>query len=261
MLFPWARAIVYAHLNHYKVISPTWPQIKIGTILRKERDKRTYHKIFKNNDNFISGNKRIFCLLINKRIKENNCLSAKNGDIIEFYGMQGLFKEILHNHKIVYENLLLSISEENKSGLNFNFDNSVSIHIRLGDFKESNLQLESGSNNVRIPISWYISILKIVRCKYGEDIKAYIFSDGSDEELKDILSIKGCMRLNFGTAMADLLALSRSELLIASGSTFSMWASYLGRMPVIWYPGQLKQKLYFNNEALEVECDGQSNYL
>ena len=59
--------------------------------------------------------------------------------------------------------------------------------------------------------------------------------------------------------MADLLALSRSELLIASGSTFSMWASYLGRMPVIWYPGRLKQKLYFDNEALEVECDGQNN--
>ena len=121
MLFPWARAIVYAHLNEFIVISPTWPQIKIGTILRREKDKRTYYKIFKSNANFISGFKRIYCLLINNRIKEDKCLSAKNGDIIEFCGMQGLFNEILHNHKLVYENLLLSISDESKSGLNFNF--------------------------------------------------------------------------------------------------------------------------------------------
>jgi hypothetical protein len=42
-------------------------------------------------------------------------------------------------------------------------------------------------------------------------------------------------------------------LLIASGSTFSMWASYLGRMPVIWYKGQLRQRLYYESPASEIE--------
>ena len=32
-----------------------------------------------------------------------------------------------------------------------------------------------------------------------------------------------------------------------------MWADYLGRMPVIWHPGQLRQKIYNNNE-IEIEC-------
>jgi len=32
-----------------------------------------------------------------------------------------------------------------------------------------------------------------------------------------------------------------------------MWASYLGRMPVIWYPGQLRQKLYLEKPNAEIE--------
>jgi hypothetical protein len=50
--------------------------------------------------------------------------------------------------------------------------------------------------------------------------------------------------MSFGSAIADLWALSNANVLVASGSTFSMWASYLGRMPVIWHPGQLSCPLY-----------------
>lgn len=32
-----------------------------------------------------------------------------------------------------------------------------------------------------------------------------------------------------------------------------MWASYLGPMPIVWYPGQLKQRLYLENNEAEIE--------
>jgi hypothetical protein len=38
-----------------------------------------------------------------------------------------------------------------------------------------------------------------------------------------------------------------------------MWASYLGRMPSLWYPGQLRQRLHPAMEGLEAEYDDHKN--
>ena len=42
ILFPWATALVYAKNNNLERIQTTWRNLKIGTFLRKERDKRMY---------------------------------------------------------------------------------------------------------------------------------------------------------------------------------------------------------------------------
>ena len=52
-----------------------------------------------------------------------------------------------------------------------------------------------------------------------------------------------------------MLALSQSQILIASASTFSKWASYLGRMPTVWYPGVHRHALFSNKEIFEGEID------
>jgi hypothetical protein len=49
------------------------------------------------------------------------------------------------------------------------------------------------------------------------------------------------------------LGLSRSRLLIASGSTFSMWGSYLGQVPAIWHPGKLLQHVLIDHPEREIE--------
>ena len=42
ILFPWATAIVYAKIHNLTRLQTTWKNLKIGTFLRIDRDKRIY---------------------------------------------------------------------------------------------------------------------------------------------------------------------------------------------------------------------------
>ena len=133
--------------------------------------------------------------------------------------------------------------------------NSVAIHIRMGDFKNPNNEdvLRKGSWNYRLPIQWYKNIISKIR--EVSDMPIYIFSDAENTELEEILNINNCKRVYFGSAISDMIALSRCKVLVSSASTFSMWASFLGQMPTIWFPGQMRQKLIINKTLFEGEID------
>jgi hypothetical protein len=68
-----------------------------------------------------------------------------------------------------------------------------------------------------------------------------------------LLSQENVRRREFGSSIADILALSRSRILIASGSTFSQWASYLGQIPTITHPGKIDQSVMLENTDTEIE--------
>lgn len=68
LLFDFAGAIVIAEeIDSSYVIWPTWWSVKIGTFIRKERDKRLYLNIFKNTGNYISGIRKIWLLSTNRK--------------------------------------------------------------------------------------------------------------------------------------------------------------------------------------------------
>ncbi|RYE34459.1 MAG: hypothetical protein EOP48_30510 [Sphingobacteriales bacterium] len=74
---------------------------------------------------------------------------------------------------------------------------SIGVHIRLGDYSEES----------KVPISWYVKTIKILQAdvKYQNTI-FIIFSDGKDDELKDILAIPNCKRVDRPNALADILS-------------------------------------------------------
>jgi hypothetical protein len=80
-----------------------------------------------------------------------------------------------------------------------------------------------------------------------------VFSDGTDEELAALLALPAVQRRDYGSGLGDMLGLSRSKLLIASGSTFSMWGSYLGQVPTIWHPRKLLQHVLLEHPDREIE--------
>ncbi|TKX69207.1 glycosyl transferase, partial [Halorubrum sp. GN11_10-6_MGM] len=150
-------------------------------------------------------------------------------------------------HDFVRHELLSMTKGKHKDGIQEVPRKSVCVHVRLGDdFEEPGPgeDLEDAGHNTKLPLSWYKKKLSQVRSVIGESVPAYIFSDVDNDRLRPILNAPNTIRAYFGSSIADMLALSQAGVLIASGSTFSMWASYLGRMPVIWYPGQLRQRLY-----------------
>ena len=77
----------------------------------------------------------------------------------------------------------------------------------------------------------------------------------TDEDLQEILELENCKRVHFGSAISDMLGLSNAKILISSASTFSMWASFLGQHPTIWFPGQMRQKLINDATIFEGEMD------
>lgn len=260
LLFPWARALVLARDINRPLIWPTWAQFKLGPVIRCEPDLRFYTDLFSPTARYVIGVRRLVLLAACSRISEHEAsmvsIDGSRSKMVVIEGLDSYFSSILNDHDYVLQELVSITRQKHKAYLQFDYLDSISVHVRLGDFAKisDTALLENGNSNCRIPIEWYVSMIEKVRLSVGKKMRVLLFSDGKDEDLLPITSIDNVERVSFGSSVADLLALSRSKLLIASGSTFSMWGSYLGRMPVIWHPGQMRQRLYINQPELEVEC-------
>lgn len=259
LLFPWARWIVATRKHSLVPISPTWLQFQVGPILRQERDKRIYYGLFRTPENQVRGARKIRLLYTLPRVSEAKYSGIRKecgkNEIVVFEGLRDFFSKIIMDHEVIKKELLYITKERHKKGLGFDFKNAISVHVRLGDFAvpSGRKALLIGRMNYRIPISWYIAIIDQIRKEINRNMPVYIFSDGTDKELRDLLALPNCSRISFGSSIADLLALSRANVLVGSASTFSMWASFLGRMPVIWYKGQMRH-LYYDQPDAEAEC-------
>jgi hypothetical protein len=116
----------------------------------------------------------------------------------------------------------------------------IAIHVRRGDFiplkSPEDIQFKKGS--FQTPLEWFIESLQIIRAVAGWVVPTYVISDGDDEQIEKLLALEGVKRVTTGSAISDMLLLSKARVLIASGgSSFSAWASFLGQMPTIVSPG------------------------
>lgn len=251
ILFTYARAVVYASKHPgTKMIWPTWLSLKIGPILRNEKDKRFYSDLFSNHSGYISGFEKFKLLAIKEKASEQDLLQGVdcNNKIVEFTGFDECFTPIMADSEIVRADIIKNLKSKNQSALYYNFK-GICIHIRLGDFSRVTMEdVLSGKHNSAIPVEWYANMIREIRKITGKEIPVHIFSDGSDDELAEVLSLPQVSRKSFGTAIADIIALSNAKLLVASGSSFSMWARYLGRMTTILFPNQVKQNILFPEE-------------
>jgi hypothetical protein len=262
LLFPWARASIFCKLHGGQLIAPTWPQIKINTFFRQDTDKRLYSDIFHNKVDSINGLKKIYLLASLRHVPEPETDASAPEDsaksyIIDYSGNKSFFSDILGHHAYLFPELLAMTNAAHLSGFDHDFSNSVSIHIRRGDFPvfaDPN-DYRKGAGNRRIPDEWYIAFIRAILKARPDITNIHIFSDGTDEELKDILAEPKVARMGFGSSIADILALSQANILVASGSTFSTWASFLGQCPTIWPTGQFKYALHPDHPDFDFQYD------
>ena len=241
LLFMYARAFHFARVHDCRMIWPLWKSIKLGPWLRHEKDKRFYGDLFRNNSGYIDGSERRRLLRRSRLVREEAFDSAADGQVVVFDRYIMDFSYFADSRDALRDDLIRNLQEKNRRALCFDFGDAIGVHIRLGDFTPADLRsLASGANNMSIPVSWYADVIRRVRALTGEGRPAYVFSDGSDEALREVLALPNVERITFGTSIADILALSRTKLLIASGSTFSSWARFLGGMTAIGYKNQLK---------------------
>ena len=259
MMFPYARALLYARDHQAALIWPTWNSIPVGQILRREKDKRFYNDLFRCPKGIAAdGTEGELIPVLSGIRKRYHRINRKK--LIEFSGMEGEFTPILgsENSRFLYHHFCSILQERNRAALGFTPGDGICMHVRLGDFtrQADSTALKEGLPNLSIPVAWYVGMVQQIRAAVGRELPVYLFSDGTDEELSQLLQLPGVRRITFGTAIGDILAMVQARLFIASGSTFSRWVRYFGRMNTICYPGQQKQKLLDATEkAFEIEAE------
>jgi len=239
LLYPFFKALVYAKKENLGIISPTFLSIKIGPYLRRELQKRNYKYSLKGS---ITGIRRLWLLIFS-----NEIVTFKSfGDGFKsLYGYEDFLKE-------KFKSLTRVDFDEKK------YQHSICCHIRLGDFKQS--LGEELSNNTRIPIKWYKDVIKQIR-KDDKDLKVFLFSDGYDDELKELIELGNIKNETSTNPIEDILKLSCSKYLIGSYSSFSFWGAFFSKGVCVWhenafnndeFPMKSKNHIFSKNKLIKV---------
>lgn len=139
-------------------------------------------------------------------------------------------------------------------------DVPIAIHVRRrGDFYDAKSPEDYFTKGfMRMPIQWYIDCLRIIRQAVGYPVSAYVVSDDTAAALKELLEVPNVTLVRTGSAIGDMLLLARARVLITTGgSSFSVWAAFLGQMPAISYPGQ--RLAWWNLKARRGQFQGEFN--
>jgi hypothetical protein len=263
-LLAFARCVLWSRDNDVPMLAPTWLrfQHRIGPILRRERDNRQYHRLFRF-PGYITGLRRLAVLATAERIAaESSDLAAvareRPGKLVVFRNLL-VMNEETHFHEIIgrgprVREELLAITKPHHVPQPIARP-YISLHVRMGDFSAapSAEKLRAGAKNARIPLQWYCSMLTGVRARLGRDVPAVVTSDGSDEELDQLLRLPAVQRTPRQSSVSDLLSMSQGSLLISSGSGFSMWGAYLGDQSRICFPGQRLVRVLASGQEFDRE--------
>jgi len=238
-LYIWAKAVVLAERHCGQLVFPTWPQIKFGPLRRMESDRRLYANLFKPGPQDIDGWEKMALLLKATKITVGRIKDVINAEdvlyVVNTSALADFFEELIDDRDLIRRELIRRISRP----IPVPDCPFIGIHVRLGDFGPP-LAEPTPTGNQRLPLSWYIDRLGVVRGNLGWCAPAVIFSDGSAGDLAGILVEPNVTLRRGGNALEDLLLLSKAGAIIASASTFSYWAAYLGDQLMIsrkgaWY--------------------------
>ena len=258
MLFIYARALILAKENNATLIHPTWHTFKIGPIIRNEKDKRFYFGLFSNKSKRPSGLKKIKLLYLNPKVTPEQLPTAQDNSVVIYNNFLMKFNELKGHRQLIYDDIIKNLNDKNRDILNINLNSTIAVHIRLGDFKPFNEDdLKSGKNNVQINVSWYANIIKQINEATNYKYKFLVFSDGREESLNEVLSIPNVSLSEKRNIIKDILLMTKAKFLIASGSSTSLWARFLGELSAITYTNQLKEYGLSKPDGFEIETDAQ----
>ena len=213
MLFPWARAILFARDNSLSVLAPQWVKVgRIGPWLRGERDKRYYFRQF-TNAGYVGG------------LRRQLVLRFCGSHIRRFSGMGNYFRDFMMESEYLHKALMQITSPKVLAAVDRLPGEFIGAHIRRGDFVTIGLALQP---------DYYVKAIRTAYRTCGKDVPVLVFSDGAENELAFLRPLKD-EGINYivmpkAPAIQDVLSLSRARVLVATNrSTFSEWGAFLGR--------------------------------
>jgi len=224
-LLVWATGVVFAaihKINPDDIIVYPWLDFHPRRILLFDQDQRFYLNSFKKNDLY---QKILSCFYkisisdpeLKETYTENVCFSTIPNEKDYFISLRGYESQIKQAlFRIVTKGILDKYHNSEE------YD--IAIHIRRGDFSE----------NIRTPLSQVVQIYKLLVNEYGYYPKTYLFTDGKEDEFKDLLDFENVRFISGNPALLDMLIMSKAKIIIPSiRSTFSYFASFLSDAHII----------------------------
>jgi len=272
MLFAWARAEVFRHRYDIPMLAPQWVQMKIGPLLRREKDLRYYSGLFSARG-YVRGFRRWRLLGEAARIPQRDaetfmasCLQGRAGTgraVVEFGGWDGWFDGLIEHKALIsrrlFEMLKPAIKERIETAP---VDYLIAAHVRRGDkpiMQVGEVVNDRWNHAKGMPDQWFVNSIRNVREALGFDAPVKVFSDARPEQLESLLEMSEVTLADSQPSIVDMYRLSRARVLIStSTSSFSAWATYLGGMPTLWYPG-LIWNLVPERPGFDIETDWNGN--
>ena len=262
-LFPWARAELFARDSDVPVLAPRWAKVRIGPYLRGEPEKRRYGGFFRTAEH-VRGVSRLAIRTVARRISEGqpaqvyaDARRSSRPSIVEFEGMGPLFAPLLGEHDLIRTKLWSMTREPLRPKADQYRVPFVAMHVRRGDITRQGFTPQDLVDVKQYTaLSWFVAMVRASRrVEALRGLPVVVFTDGSVEEIADLLALDGVRMNPRQPAITDLWTMSCAKLLFASGfSTFGMWASFLGGMPTIYAPGKLQQRVQAGRpQAIEIE--------
>jgi hypothetical protein len=252
MLLPWARCEIFCRQHGLASLAPRWSHFKLGPLLRGERDKRYYVGLF-TQQSYQRGLSKLSILARARKIEESDAeafMAARSGEqpgalgrpsVVLFRDLRGMFAPLLPHREFVRRRMLEILRPSLRQTIDQTpVDFVIGAHIRRGD--KTALKLGQpwpvGEHHFGQPDEWFVACVQNIRKVLGYPAPVRIFSDAHDEQLTSIMALENVQRAAPNPSIVDIFLLSKSKILITTGtSSFSMWASYFGLMPTLWYPG------------------------
>jgi len=240
--YTYFHAVALAEKYDAVVVAPAWFSLKIGPLLRRERSKRLYWRMFKPFSGELHGPRKLLTMLRAYRNRVVLKVGERESPVVVKNALNFVVSSKftfvgLHEHRrTIRDRILGTLNDPVPDNHRWGDGGYIAVHIRLGDFMDVAGDTLIGSThpspNLRIPLSWYLNVINGLRKCYV-DRPIYVFSDGAEKMLAPILH-QGAQVYRSGSDMTDLLAMSGASILVGSNSTYSRWAAFLGNMPSIW---------------------------
>jgi glycosyltransferase involved in cell wall biosynthesis len=231
LMLIWAKAFVFSQLNNIPLVVSHWWGIRLGAILRKERTNRLYLGQFKETS-IVRLAKGLLKSKLARVVKEPPIKPAQPTDdsprvylFNELTLQTNPFQDLWEHRKALKLAIHDMLTLRMKNRVNELPSLAIGLHIRRGDFKKG---------STLTPLRFFIEAIQSIRTLENAELPALVFSDGTEEELSEVLALPYTSRATTNPEIIDILALSKSKYLILSyGSTFGYWAAFLSNATVI----------------------------
>lgn len=250
-LFPWARCLLFARRHGARMIDPIWERPAIGQLFRGGIDYRSYMRqlvMFRLMQRDPANLGPVAGLLRSRGARvvtePADWRSPAGGAgrlLVCFKDIGAVFAPLVGQHEFLLRELRAITRERYRRLADAAGEVPIAICVRCGnDYREpTGAPYAPLGPADKTPLGWYVDTLRLVRREVGRPVRAVVVSDGTRAALRPLLEMDNVSFARPGTAISDLLILSRAKVLLAPGaSSFAAWASFFGQMPTATHPGQ-----------------------